>query len=143
MKRKIISFIFIGIVIFSSTFVFLSEIEAEEEVTFPDKNLENAIREKIGKNSGPIYESDLEQINRLEANGKNIKSVGGLEHCKNLKYLYLWNNNISDLSPLSNLTNLTELDLGNNSILDINPLSNLTNLTKLYLWQNKSKISDI
>ncbi|HEC87842.1 MAG TPA: hypothetical protein ENI52_00830 [Thermoplasmata archaeon] len=121
--------------------MFLSNIEADREVTFPDKNLEEAIREEIEKSTGPIYESDLKEITELWAGSRNIKNIKGLEYCKNLKVLDLSRNYILDISPLSNLTNLKELSLEVNNISDISPLSDLTNLIYLYLSQNN--ISDI
>jgi len=135
-NRKIISSIFIEIVICSLVLVFLSEVKADQEVTFSDKNLEEVIREEIGKSSGPIYTSDLEEITHLWASYEDIEDLNGLEHCVNLKQLYLVGNNIYDISSLANLTNLTYLDLGGNNISDISPLSNLINLTFLRLVSN-------
>jgi len=142
MKRKILmNLIVIGTVVTFLTMGFLSEVKTDQEVTFPDKNLENVIREKIGKSSGPIYESDLLEITELMTNNKGIESIEGLEYCKNLDRLDLSENIISDISPVSKLKNLTELKLDINIISDISPVSNLTNLVFLYLYQNN--ISDI
>jgi Leucine-rich repeat (LRR) protein len=112
-----------------------------EAVYFPDPNLEAAIREAIGKPTGPIYRSDLAGLTFLHAFQRNIAALTGLEHCTNLVYLCLEDSQISDISPLSNLTNLTSLYLGSNQISNISPLSNLTNLACLGLWNNQ--ISDI
>ncbi|OQX56636.1 MAG: hypothetical protein B5M53_00410 [Candidatus Cloacimonas sp. 4484_209] len=140
-NRKIISSIFIEIVICSLVLVFLSEVKADQEVTFSDKNLEEVIREEIGKSSGPIYTSDLEEITHLWASYEDIEDLNGLEHCVNLRQLYLAGNNIYDISSLANLTNLTYLDLGGNNISNISPLSDLVNLEHLELGGNN--ISDI
>ena len=112
-----------------------------EVVTFPDPNLEAAIREAIGKPIGDICQSDLDGLTYLEASNRDITDIGGLEHCTSLTWLYLGSNQISDLSPLSALTNLTSLTLGSNQISDISPLSSLTSLTFLQLYGNQ--ISDI
>ena len=77
-----------------------ANFEEGEVVTFADTNLEAAIREAIGKATGPIYRSDLEVLTSLSASERNISDLKGLEHC----------------------TNLTDLDLGYNWISDINPL---------------------
>ena len=139
-NRKALSSIVVGI--FVCSFILgIANVGADQEVTFPDKNLEEVIREAIGKSSGPIYACDLEEITELDGREKGIKSIKGLEYCKNLTHLYLQKNNISDISPLSNLTNLESLSLWENNISDISPLSNLTNLTGLLLWENN--ISDI
>ena len=93
-----------------------------KEVTFLDSNLEAAIREAIDKPEGTVLPSDLEGLTSLEASGRDITNLLGLEHCTNLAQLHLYNNQISDISPLSNLTNLEELGLDNNQISDISPL---------------------
>ena len=118
-----------------------SQVLADEVVTFPDPNLEAAIREAINKTEGDIYQSDLDNLTSLDANIRNIIDLTGLEHCTSLTYLHLYYNQISDISPVSNLTSLTYLHLGYNQISDISPLSNLTSLTDLYLYNNQ--ISDI
>jgi len=115
--------------------------ELISEVTFLDPNLEAAIREAIGKPTGDIYPSDLEGLTLLDAHGRDIIELTGLEYCANLSRLHLDSNKVSDISPLAGLTNLTSLGLGNNLISDISPLSNLTSLTELFLSDNQ--ISDV
>ena len=110
-------------------------------VTFPDPNLEEAIREAIGKPTGDIYESDLQGLAQLDASDRDISDLTGLEYCVNLTHLHLYFNQISDISPLAGLTNLTAIDLSVNQISDISPLDSLTNLTDLNLYRNQ--ISDI
>ena len=111
-------------------------------VTFPDQNLEQAIRAAIGKPSGPIYQYEVEALTQLEASMESISDLTGLEYCTGLISLNLWANYISDISLLSGLTGLTELDVGMNQwISDLSPLSGLTNLTKLRLEVNQ--ISDL
>ena len=106
-------------------------------VTFPDPNLESAIREAIDKPEGPILTSNLEGLTTLVLEERGIAALNGLEHCGNLTMLSLRENQISDISPLASLTNLTKLYLGSNQISDISPLANLTNLTDLGLEWNK------
>jgi len=110
-------------------------------VTFPDSNLETAIREAVNKPSGPIHASELARLASLTAFDSGIEYLSGLDYCTNLTDLDLWHNQISDISPLGNLTNLTYLELGDNGITDISPLGNLTNLEYLYLYSNQ--IDDI
>ena len=108
-----------------------------EVVTFPDPNLEAAIREAIGKPIGDICQSDLDGLTYLDASYRSINDLAGLEYCINLTCIYLSDNNISDLSPLSTLTSLTTLYLNSNQINDLSPLSTLTSLTQLYLYGNQ------
>jgi len=113
----------------------------EEAVTFADPNLEAAIREAIGKPTGPIYPSDLEGLTSLSASEKNIADLTGLECATSLTSLGLDDNQISNVSPLANLTSLQQLWLGDNQISDISPLANLTSLQQL--WLSYNQISDI
>jgi internalin A len=110
-------------------------------VTFPDPNLEAAIREATGKSEGPICRFDLESVTELEIGGRGISDLTGLEHCIGLRKLYLQSNQISDITLLRNLTSLTDLELQSNQISDISSLSNLAGLTRLGLLENQ--ISDI
>jgi len=135
----------LAVVIISACIVFGHDINVQAQddipVTFPDSNLETAIREAINKPEGPIYSTDLESLIRLEAWSMRITDLTGLEYCLNLQELSLGGNNISDISPLASLTNLTTLTLGGNNISDISPLASLTNITKLRLSHNR--ITDI
>jgi Leucine-rich repeat (LRR) protein len=110
-------------------------------VTFPDPNLEAAIREAINKPEGPIYTSDLEALTTLAARFKGISDLTGLEYCVNLERNDLEGNNISNLSALAGLTNLSSLNLSGNNITNLSPLATLTNLRELSLDNNNS--SDI
>ena len=125
----------------NSNYSVMANFEEEEGVTFPDPNLEAAIREAIGKPTGSICHSDLEGLTSLSAGERNIADLTGLEHCIHLTWLVLHRNRISDISALANLTSLTQLYLPSNQISDISALANLTNLTQLVLWTNQ--ISDV
>jgi len=136
----------------------LNEIVAESEnnsrepsagcglagISFPDANLEAAIREAVGKPTGDIYEADVANLTSLYAPERGIVSLTGLEHATSLTHLYLDSNNISDISPLANLSSLTDLYLGWNTLSDISGLGNLTSLTSLRLDSNQiSNISPL
>lgn len=132
-------------------------------VHFNDPNLEQVIRDVLGKPTGDIYDADMATLTSLTAHEKNITDLTGLEYAINLTQLDLTDNQIShinalahltrlkklnffinqlsDITSLQNLTNLTELVLGNNQISDVTPLQNLTNLTYLNILVNR--ISDI
>jgi len=110
-------------------------------VVFADPNLEQAVRDRIGKPTGDILISDVDTITYFEADSANIQSIEGLEYFASLNFLSLWQNQISDIAALQNLTQLTSLGLSENQISDITPLWNLTQLTDLNLDDNL--ISDI
>jgi len=113
-------------------------------VEFEDKNLEEAIRNLLGKSvSEAVYEEDVLVINQLDLGKLNISSVKGLEYFKNLWSLELDSNNITDISPLQGLENLVVLDISGNKITDISPIVNLKNLEDLDASNNKiSKLPD-
>lgn len=105
-------------------------------ITFPDLNLDQAVRTFISKPTGSIYIQNVEELTSFDADSENITDIYGMEYFTGLEQLILNNNFISNLSPLSNLTNLTRLELYMNNIYDISALSNLTNLAHLHLLSN-------
>jgi Leucine-rich repeat (LRR) protein len=109
----------------------------EQIVSFPDPNLQAVIREAIGKPTGNIYKIDLEGLASLDASGKSIVDLTGLEHVTSLTHLYLLDNQISDISALANLPSLIELYIGWNQISDISAIAGLTSLTVLNLDSNQ------
>ncbi len=106
-------------------------------VTFKDKNVEQEIRDNIEKESGDIYQSDVEDITDVYMENNQIKDLSGIEKLTNLKQLNLCGNELKDISELKNLANLESIDLSHNEISDISTLKNLTNLKKLNLGNNK------
>jgi hypothetical protein len=86
----------------------------QQIVTFPDPQLEAAIREAINKPSGDIYSSELEGIVDLDASIRWIQDLDGLEYCSNLERLDLSWNRIISISPLRDLYSLRDLCLNQN-----------------------------
>ncbi len=115
--------------------------EDDDIVTFPDRNLENAVRAAINKTSGNIRTSDLNNLSALDASEREITNLEGIQYCTALTDLRLNKNQISDITKLSGLTNLKQLILSNNLISNIQSIANLKNLTNLYMDTNQ--ISDI
>ncbi|HEY86951.1 MAG TPA: leucine-rich repeat domain-containing protein [Dehalococcoidia bacterium] len=125
------------VVVFLIALLLPTSVVNAQVVTFPDPNLEAAIREAIAKPTGDIYQSDLNGLTTLSAHSRVITNLSGLEHCTSLTSLDLYDNQISNLSPLAGLTNLTQLWLHSNQISNISPLAGLTNLTMLELKYNQ------
>ncbi|PKN94566.1 MAG: hypothetical protein CVU44_05645 [Chloroflexi bacterium HGW-Chloroflexi-6] len=88
-------------------------------VHFTDPNLEAAIREKIDQPTAPLSRLDLLAITDLDASGRDIKRLDGIEALRRLAVLNLADNVVEDLSPLANLSMLSELNLQNNQIFDL------------------------
>src|SRR5437762_5522288 len=78
-------------------------VQAAPAAPFPDKNLEAAVRAVLQNPKGELTDELLRNVYILEANGKSIKDLTGLEKCKNLASLRLTNNQVSDISPLKDL----------------------------------------
>src|SRR5437660_6626434 len=99
-------------------------------VKIPDKNLEAALRAVLRDAKGELTEAQLAaNVFVLEAKGKKIADLTGLEKCKNLQLLNLANNEVADLAPLKDLQNLQSLDLSGNKVTDLTPLKGLTRLS--------------
>jgi Leucine-rich repeat (LRR) protein len=109
-------------------------------VMFPDKNLEAALRALVFEkkaNMDELNDDDLRKISTLEAKGRKIQNLAGLEKCTNLLLLDLSNNEITDLAPIKGLTSLQSLSLAHNKIADVTPLMELNKLQYLELSGNE------
>ena len=103
----------------------------------PDPSLRAAVRDALGlKDRSPTPE-DLHKLAKLDAFGRGIRDLTGLEHGTNLTSLMLNNNQISDLSALGNLQKLTYLWVMKNKIEDVSPLAGLSSLQVLVASNNQ------
>ena len=107
---------------------------------FHDKNLENAVRKSVGKDSGALSLDDLSALTDLKANENNISSLQGIQYLVNLTELNLSGNSIENIAPLESLTDLKKLSLSYNSVKSIDALSSLKNLE--YLDLDNNNVSD-
>lgn len=112
-------------------------IEKDNEVvTFKDINLEKVVRDAINKPDGTLYKKDVDKITYLNAVGKNIVYLDGIEKLTSLGTACLSKNNIKDITPLKELTNLVNLYMVDNQIQDITAVKKLVNLNSIYLQNN-------
>jgi internalin A len=74
--------------------------EPEIMVSFSDANLETLLRGLTGKDSGDVYQSDLERLTAINAGGLRIASLDGLEYCTNLRTLSLVGSSSEDIDLL-------------------------------------------
>jgi len=114
-------------------------VKGNYPVIFNDANLEKAVRNKIKKPYGVLYNSDVQKITDLNLEVANLIDITGIESLTNLVTLGLGNNKISDISALSGLSKLKKLSLFNNKIADVSALSGLNTLQTLHLGQNQIK----
>lgn len=110
-------------------------------VVFADPNLEQAVRDYIGKPIGEIFISDVDTITVFQADSADVQKIEGIEYFQSLHTLLMWGNQISDIAPLQNLAQLRNLDLWSNRISNLTALQNLTQLS--YLCLDDNEISDI
>jgi len=109
---------------------------------FPDENLANAVAGALGMadSSAAVTANDLEEVTNLEAYGRNIRDLTGMEYLSEIMFIQLSNNLISDLTPLEHLTNIMMLQLNVNHITDVSPLADKS----IFLLQlNNNHISDL
>ena len=91
----------------------------EKPLLFADINLERAIREAIGKIQGNLFSSDVKGLLDLNATGRGIVDLGGIEQVTDLQAIDLGSNRIAELDPLSGLPNLTSIRLNDNEVTDV------------------------
>ncbi len=124
-----------------SLFLFAGTAAASEPVAIPDPNLEQAIRDELDQPTEEITMEDMEKIIDLDARGRGIEDLTGLEHAVNLEALGLSRNRVSDIRVLENLQSLVWLHLSENQIRDIGSLQSLSKLE--WLAFNDNQVSDI
>lgn len=119
-------------------------IRASEEAASPfiDASLDLAVHVALlVPGSEPLTDERLLELTVLDARGLGIRSLAGIERCRNLRELVLWDNGVSDLAPLRELASLVYLDLDGNRMSDLSPLSALVGLEALFVGSNA--VSDL
>jgi internalin A len=124
----------------------------EDPVNFADPILKVLVGAQLGVTAPTV--ADMVFLKELNAAGRGISDLTGLEYATNLailnlgEFYYYWvwppelrTNQIEDITPISGLTRLKSLDLSNNQISDISALSGMAALETLTLYKNN--ITDI
>ncbi|MBN2593125.1 MAG: leucine-rich repeat domain-containing protein [Sedimentisphaerales bacterium] len=124
----------------------------DDPVNFTDPILKALVGAQLGVTTPTV--ADMVFLKELNAAGRGISDLTGLEYATNLtslnlgEFYYYWvwppelrTNQIEDITPLSGLTRLKSLDLSNNQISDISALSGMAALETLTLYKNN--ITDI
>lgn len=156
MKKTIKVQSIIVLVVLILNLLFPSIINAVDNtitITFVDKNLYNAIVEKLSdkiesqdaeKLTIQMSQENIDSITSLSLRD-NISNIDGIEIFTNLKSVSVWGNqnNIIDLTPLSNLIKLETLSISYVTIRDVSVLKNLSNLTKLTLCRTATNDAPI
>ena len=115
----------------------VDDLRPSDLIPIPDINLRAAVESALGKSPGDlITASDMERLERIEADEAGIVSLTGLEAATRLERIEFRHNAISDLSPIAGLTRLNNIKLRGNRITDVSPLAGLTNVDWLGLEEN-------
>ena len=116
----------------------VSALFPSEVISIPDANLAAAVRESLElPQRHRITHLDMLALRGLAAAGREIADLSGLEHARNLKYLYLENNQIRDITAIRELTSLAVLNLLGNPIEDTGPARELPQVHRLHLPRNQ------
>ena len=105
-------------------------------VEFADANLEGVVREHLEKSAGALSRGELLAVTHLNARGREIADLSGIEQLANLELLELADNQIRDIAALAGMARLCTLDLANNQVESLRPLSELSQLRDLDLGNN-------
>jgi len=104
-----------------------------QDVQVPDPGLNAAIRDALGKPSGPLTVQDMLSLTNLNARNRNVSSIEGLDAARNLVSLDLQINRLTNFSLPSELTKLTTLDVSVNPLTNFSLPSGQTNLASLIM----------
>ena len=116
----------------------VSALFPSEVISIPDANLAAAVRESLElPQRHRITHLDMLALRGLAAAGREIADLSGLEHARNLKYLFLENNQIRDITAITELTSLAVLNLLGNPIEDTGPARDLPQVHRLHLPRNQ------
>jgi internalin A len=106
-------------------------------LTFPDANLDAAVRTALGRSEQKLTQSDLQSLEQLMAREQDIVDLSGIGRLSNLSFLDVGNNKIQDISPLDSLSQLRFLNLENNQVKDLSTLAALPQLQILIIDGNQ------
>jgi len=116
---------------------------------FPDDGFYEVITGLIS--SEEITQSALDDIINVRVtkfedgtygNSVPVRSIEGIQYCRNVKYINLAGQEIEDVSLISNLTRLEKIDFNSNNLKTIPDMSNLRYLGQLDLDYNMIPVSE-
>jgi internalin A len=131
-----------GILFSALLFLLAGPPVSAQIVTFPDPNLESAVRNALQIPAPtPISQADMLTLTNLPASNNGIQDLTGLGAASNLLTLDISFNQLTNLSPITGLQNLAQLHAGWNPLTDCSPLAALTNLT--FLDMNSAQLTNL
>ena len=112
---------------------------SRKSLRYQAPNLRVAVEDALGHDR--VTQQTLRRLERLDATGRKVANLTGLEFAVNMAWLFIGNNEITNLTPLSRMGTLETLHIYSNPIFDISPLASLTNFK--YINAAGCKIADI
>ncbi|MCA8996912.1 MAG: leucine-rich repeat domain-containing protein [Planctomycetaceae bacterium] len=117
----------------------LGQVATADEL-FPDENLRTVVKEILKKKQiekENLEPGDVKTIFFLDARGRGIKDLSGLQHCVNLAEVKLSDNEISDVAPLAECKNIQSLYLSKNKLTSVKPVESLVKIQYLEAEENQ------
>lgn len=106
-------------------------------VSFPDANLDAAVRDALGIPAGDITTDDLLTLTEFNAEGRGILDTTGLQAAGNVTNLVFNDNPVTNYSGISGLTNLVRLRFDRASISNLTFVASLSRLELLEIYGNQ------
>jgi len=119
----------------------LEDCPTGNTLAFDDPALEQGIRFKLQKLTGPLTKADLGRLASLNLSQAKVNELDicAFPHMTRLKELFLGPGDLDDLSPIAGLKNLETLGASINQVSDLSPISGLSKLDRLDLGRTKVK----
>lgn len=120
------------------------EVKNAEEI-IPDINLKAEINGILGQDpEANITKEQLATLGDLKLFNSNIKSIEGLQYCKNLKSILIQGTGVDNIDVLVEIPKLQEVELIENKITKVPKFKESNNISTFYLTSsNASDISNI
>lgn len=115
------------------------QLFALNPVYFADQNLKEAVEDALG--IVDPTSTDMAWLEHLDASGRDIADLAGLENANNLTSLVLTANDITDITVIGYLSHLETLNLHGNPVHDLAPLATLHDLKNLNL--RSTQVNDL
>ena len=103
----------------------------DEDALPRDAGLARAIEQYLAALRANDFNATLPLLSTLDASGRGVEELDGIEVAVRLRALYLDENRIADIAPLGGLGLLRKLTLAYNKVEDWSPLLDLTRLRVL------------
>ena len=122
-------------------FAHIEEMIEINAVNFPDENFRNWLLAQDYGADGVLTETEIREIDSIDADGQNIANMKGIEHFTSLTYLACNYNQLTTLD-VSSLTALEYLECGGNQLTTLDVSKNM-GLIFLFCAENLLKSLDL